>query len=67
MEVFESSKGDEIIMHGYMVYSSIECKTIMIVMLPVKSGLGSSLDWWVGMGFLDGIWSVWFGFGHVGE
>jgi hypothetical protein len=31
------------------------CKTIMIAMLLVKSGLGSSQDQWDGLGFLDGI------------
>jgi hypothetical protein len=44
MEVFLSSSGDEITTLGYRAQSSTECKTIMIAMLPVKSGLGSSLD-----------------------
>jgi hypothetical protein len=44
MEVFWSLKGDEITTHGYRVLSSTECTTIMIVVLIVTSGLGSSLD-----------------------
>jgi hypothetical protein len=44
IEVLSSPKGDEITTLGYMVQSSIKCQTIMIIMLPVKSDLGSSLD-----------------------
>jgi hypothetical protein len=35
---------DKITTHGYRVLTSAECTTIMIVMLTVTSGLGSSLD-----------------------
>jgi hypothetical protein len=45
MEVFLSLKGDEITTLEYRAQSSVECKTIMIVVLLVKSGLASSLDY----------------------
>jgi hypothetical protein len=35
---------DEITTRGYMVLTSAECTTIMIVELAVTSGLGSSFD-----------------------
>jgi hypothetical protein len=35
---------DEITMRGYRVLTSLECTTIMIDVLVVISGLGSSLD-----------------------
>jgi hypothetical protein len=44
MEVFYSPKGDEITMRGYRLLTSAECTTIMIAVLTVTSGLGSSLD-----------------------
>jgi hypothetical protein len=44
MEVFESPKCDEITTRGYRVLTSVECTTIMIAILTVTSGLGSSLD-----------------------
>jgi hypothetical protein len=36
--------GDEITKLGYRVQTSAECKTVIIVMLSVTSGLESSLD-----------------------
>jgi hypothetical protein len=44
MEVFESSKGDEITIQWYIVLNSAECITIMIAKLAVTSGLGYSFD-----------------------
>jgi hypothetical protein len=44
MEVFYSPKGNEITMHGYRVLTSAECTIVMIVVLAVTSGLGSSFD-----------------------
>jgi hypothetical protein len=35
---------DEITTHGYRVLTFAKCITIMIVMLAVTSGLGSSFD-----------------------
>jgi hypothetical protein len=39
MEVFESSKDDEITTREYRVLASVECTIIMIVELAVTSGL----------------------------
>jgi hypothetical protein len=43
-EGFLVAEGDEITTCGYRALSSTECQTIMIVVLPVKRCLGSSLD-----------------------
>jgi hypothetical protein len=44
------SESDEITTHGYMVLTSAECTTIMIIELAVTSGLGCSSIRWVSMG-----------------
>jgi hypothetical protein len=48
---------DEITTRGYRVLTFAKCTTIMIAELAVTCGLGSSLDWMVGM------WDGWNGFG----
>jgi hypothetical protein len=48
-------KGDEITICGYWVLTSAECTTVMIAVLIVASGPGSSLDLWE---------LVWFGYGR---
>jgi hypothetical protein len=48
---------DEITTCGYRVLTFAKCTTIMVVELAVTSGLGSSLDWMVGM------WDGWNGSG----
>jgi hypothetical protein len=48
---------DEITTRGYGVLTFAKCITIMIAELAATSGLGSSLDWMVGM------WDGWNGFG----
>jgi hypothetical protein len=48
---------DEITTRGYRVLTFTKCTTIMIVELAVTSGLGSSLDYMVG------VWDGWNGFG----
>jgi hypothetical protein len=44
--------GNEITMHGYIILTSTECTTIMIVELAVTRSLGSSLEQrvWFGCG-----------------
>jgi hypothetical protein len=44
MEVFLSSKGDEITVHRYRVLTFANYTTIMITELAVTNGLGSSQD-----------------------
>jgi hypothetical protein len=44
MEVLLSLKDDEITTCEYRVLTSVKCTTVMIVVLMVRSGLGSSLD-----------------------
>jgi hypothetical protein len=41
MVVFQLPKGDEITTCGYRVVTSVECRTVMTVMLMVIRGLGS--------------------------
>jgi hypothetical protein len=61
MELYKWQKGgfssrlasDEITTRGYRMLTFAKCVTIMIVVLAVTSGLGSSFDWmvWLGLGW----------------